>query len=908
MKSNSKSDPASAQDDYQKILEGAPAGSAEAVDPLAPVSGDPKRDNRFVSTAGSHVLLADDNADMRNYIRELLGSQYVVETVADGAEALKAARRTRPDLILADVMMPGLDGFGLLAQLRADDDLRGIPVILLSARAGEDSRIEGLGAGADDYIPKPFHARELLARVGALLELTALRRESESRFRAYVQASSDVVYRMSADWTEMRHLTGRNFIPDQTDVTMTWLQKYIPAEDREHVESAIDQAIRNKSLFELEHRVIRADGSVGWTFSRAVPLVGADGEVREWIGAASDVTGLRETREMQVQTEQAVREERRSLEILNRAGSALAVEPDLNRLVQIVTDAGVELTGAQFGAFFYNVENERGESYMLYTLSGAPLEAFSKFPMPRNTEVFAPTFSGAGIVRSDDITKDARYGHNAPRKGMPEGHLPVRSYLAVPVISRGGTVLGGLFFGHGDVAVFTARSEAGLTGLAAQAAVAIDNVHLAQATKREMAERAQAQQALRDLNANLEREVAERTEQLQQREEALRQAQKMEAVGQLTGGLAHDFNNLLQVILGNLDLIRRVAPADASRIQRAVDQAWNGAQQASSLTQRLLAFSRRQPLDPKPLDPNTLIGGMSDLLNRSLGETISVETVRGAGLWKVEADQNALASAILNLAVNARDAMPNGGRLTIETMNAHIDQAYSSAHAGVSPGQYVAISISDSGVGMDAETIERAFEPFFTTKPVGKGTGLGLSQVYGFVKQSGGHVKIYSEVGEGTTVKLYLPRFDAVVDDVGIAQSAPVAEGSSEETILVVEDDANVRAYSVEALRELGYCVVEAGDGPSALRLLENHKDIDLMFTDVVLPGGMTGAEVAARARRLYPELKVLFTTGYARNAIVHHGRLDKGVQLITKPFGLAELAAKVREVLDGLSRSQSGR
>jgi PAS domain S-box-containing protein len=640
---------------------------------------------------------------------------------------------------------------------------------------------------------------------------------------------------------------------------------------------------------------VRKDGSRIWAAGEVTPIL-EEAEIVGFVKILRDRTQQREA-------EEAVREERRVLEVLNRAGSALAAETDLRRLVQIVTDAGVELTGAQFGAFFYNVQDERGESYMLYTLSGAPAEAFSRFPMPRNTEVFAPTFNGEGIVRSDDITKDPRYGRNAPRMGMPEGHLPVRSYLAVPVVARDGKVIGGLFFGHSSVGVFTERSERGMTGLAAEAAVAIDNVYLAQAAQKEIAERTRAQEALRDLNANLEREVAERTTQLRMNEEALRQAQKMEAIGQLTGGVAHDFNNILQVIVGNLELIRRLVPADAGRIQRSAEQALNGARQASSLTQRLLAFSRRQPLDPKPVDVNSLVNGMSELLNRSLGETISVETVRGAGLWKIEADANALESAILNLAVNARDAMPQGGRLTIETMNAYVDEAYAVSHAEVVPGQYVLISISDTGVGMDAETIRRAFEPFFTTKPVGQGTGLGLSQVYGFVKQSGGHVKIYSELGQGTTIKVYLPRLERPEEEHDAPGSVPVPEGNANETILVVEDDDSVRTYSVDALRDLGYRVIEAPDGPSALRLLETNTSVDLLFTDVVLPGGMTGAQVAAQARELRPGLKVLFTTGYARNAIFHHGRLDKGVQLITKPFSFNDLAAKVRDVLDGLSR-----
>jgi signal transduction histidine kinase len=472
--------------------------------------------------------------------------------------------------------------------------------------------------------------------------------------------------------------------------------------------------------------------------------------------------------------------------------------------------------------------------------------------------------------------------------------------LAAPVVSRGGGVLGGLFFGHGAPGVFTERAEAALQGLAAEAAVAIDNAMLTQETQREVAERRRAEEALREVNANLEQLVSERTAQLRANEEALRQSQKMEAVGQLTGGVAHDFNNLLQVIIGNLDTVLRHLPQDAARLQRAAGQALKGARRAAALTQRLLAFSRRQPLAPKPLDINALVTGLSELIHRTLGETVSVETVLAAGLWRTEVDANELEAAILNLALNARDAMPNGGHLTIETANAHIDDVYAASHPDVAPGQYVLASVSDTGSGMDKEAVERAFEPFFTTKPPGQGTGLGLSQVYGFVKQSGGHVKIYSELGQGTTIKIYLPRLLAAETTPEPAeQDLPTPDADPGETILVVEDDDDVRTYSVEILRELGYRVIEAHDGASALRVLERQARIDLLFTDVVLPGAMTGAQTAEQARTLRPGLKVLFTTGYARNAIIYQGRLDKGVRLVTKPFGSAELAAKVRDVLD---------
>jgi PAS domain S-box-containing protein len=639
---------------------------------------------------------------------------------------------------------------------------------------------------------------------------------------------------------------------------------------------------------------LRKDGTRFWAVGEITPISSDDGVVG-LVKVLRDRTAQRDS-------EQVLREERRTLEVLNRASSHLTRETDLRALVQIVTDAGVELSGAEFGAFFYNVLDESGGSYMLYTLSGAPMDAFSSFPMPRNTEVFGPTFRGEGIVRSGDITKDPRYGRNAPRSGMPEGHLPVRSYLAAPVIGHSGEVLGGLFFAHSKPNVFGERSERGLVALAAEAAVAMDNARLVENVQRELAERRRAEEALRDLNANLEQQVAERTEQLRERDEALRQAQKMEAIGQLTGGIAHDFNNLLQVITSSLEILQRVLPGDSVRLQRIVANAMTGARRAAALTQRLLAFSRRSPLDPKPIDVNALVGGMSDLLHRALGETISVETVQAAGLWLIEADPNQLEAAILNLAVNARDAMPEGGRMTIETSNAHLDEAYAAAHVELRAGQYVCVCVSDTGIGMNAEDMARAFEPFFTTKPVGKGTGLGLSQVYGFVKQSGGHVKLYSEVGEGTTVKMYFPRLIRAAVERNEA-AALLPEGGNDEAILIVEDDEHVRALAAETLRELGYRVIEAGDGPAAINVLESDARIDLLFTDVVLPGGMTGAQIAARARELRGSgLKVLYTTGYARNAIFHHGRLDPGVQLITKPFDLSELATKVRDVIDGMA------
>jgi PAS domain S-box-containing protein len=412
----------------------------------------------------------------------------------------------------------------------------------------------------------------------------------------------------------------------------------------------------------------------------------------------------------------------------------------------------------------------------------------------------------------------------------------------------------------------------------------------------------QATQELKRLNETLEERVAQEVAERLKAEEALRQAQKMEAIGQLTGGIAHDFNNLLTIIVGNIELLQRRLPEDADRLQRAANHAMEATRRAATLTQRLLAFSRRQPLDPKPIDVNKLVAGMSDLLRRTLGEAVMLETVLGGGLWRAQADPNQLENAILNLAVNARDAMPDGGKLTIETANARLDEAYVAALAEPVPaGQYVLVAVSDTGTGMSKATMEKVFEPFFTTKEVGKGTGLGLSQVYGFVRQSNGHVRIYSELGEGTTIKIYLPRLIGSDEEPAElpAKSPAMVRGDSE-TILVVEDEPDLRAYAIEALCDLGYRVLEAADGREALEIVRKHPEIELLFTDVVLRGGMNGRVIADEVARIRPGLPVLFTTGYTSNAIVHHGRLDPGMHLIGKPFTYAELASKVRRMLDG--------
>ncbi len=671
------------------------------------------------------VLLADDNADLCDYISRLLTARgYDVEQVTDGVAALEALRARRPDILVTDVMMPRLDGFGLLRQVRDDASLRDLPVVMLSARAGEEAKVEGLDAGADDYLTKPFSARELVARVAANIAMARLRQEAAEAVRA-----SEAKAR----------------------------------EQAERVQLALD-----------------AGAIVGtWV----------------WDVQADQVTGD------------------------ERFARSFALDPARCR-------AGVALAEAT-----------------------------------------------ASIHDADRARVEQEIGESLRRGGAYRCEFRVRQHDGVfRWIEANGRVD---LDEHGAAVRFPG--------------VLIDIEH-----------RRAIEAALRELNEQLEQRVQVAIEQREQAEEALRQSQKMEAVGQLTGGIAHDFNNLLAGISGSLQMLEaRVAQGRLDAVPRYVDAAQGAAKRATALTQRLLAFSRRQTLDPKPTNINRLIADLEELVRRTSGPAVAVEVVGAAGLWPVLIDQNQLENAVLNLCINARDAMPDGGRLTIETANKWIDE-HAARERGLPPGQYVSLCVTDTGIGMSKEIAERIFEPFFTTKPLGQGTGLGLSMIYGFVRQSNGQVRVYSELGHGTTMCLYFPRHHAEAAPRDDDEAEPVPfESSHGETVLVIDDDATVRMLMADLLQDAGYRVLEAADGPAGLKILQSDTRIDLLVTDVGLPGGMNGRQVADAGRVHRPALKVLFITGYAENAAIGHGHLEPGMQVITKPFAIEAVANRVRSIID---------
>jgi PAS domain S-box-containing protein len=652
----------------------------------------------------------------------------------------------------------------------------------------------------------------------------------------------------------------------QRDFTYGDLIAAVHPDDRERMTAAVASSVATGQDYTIDYRIVTKAGQLRWVALRGQPAYDVDGTPLRLIGIASDITDQKRAEAHRValvdladrfqDSDDAAEVSFMAAEILGRTlgvtragygtidldAETISIERDWNRPGSM-SIAGV-LKFREYGSYIDDLK--RGETVVF-----------------ANAETDPRTVATAAALSAIDAM----------------------SVVNMPVREQGGLVA--LLFLNNKVAREWTEDELGFIREVAE-------------RTRLAVERRRAQQALRALAGSLERQVEERTVALQASEARLRQSQKMEAVGQLTGGVAHDFNNLLTGITGSLEILEsRLAQGRLRELDRYITAAQGAAKRAAALTHRLLAFSRQQTLEPKVTRPDRLIADMEELIRRTMGPSITVEVVGTAGPWRTLVDQNQLENALLNLCINARDAMPGGGRLTVETSNKWLDDR-AAQDRDLPPGQYLSLCVSDTGEGMRAEVIERAFDPFFTTKPIGAGTGLGLSMVYGFVRQSGGQVRIYSEPGEGAMVCLYLPRHFG--DDETPEETAPLARAAPRaddgQTVLVVDDEPTVRMLVTEVLEDLGYTVIEAIDGASGLKLLQSDRRVDLLVTDVGLPGGMNGRQLADAARDSRPQLKVLFITGYAENAVVGNGHLHPGMHVLTKPFPMETLASRVKAII----------
>ena len=808
-----------------------------------------------------------------------------------------------------------------------------------------DSRIAREFTGSDISFLRSY--ANLLSGAVARLQLLAetraaeaALRQSEARLRALVSASSEVLYSMSADWKEMRQLTGGGFLADTGTANPHWLTEYIPEQERPRVGAAIGQAIRTRTIFALEHQVQLADGGVGWTQSRAVPLLDPSGEVTEWFGTANDVTARREAEEalrgltqtLEQQVEERTRERDRiwqvsqdMLGVSDERGIWISVNPAWTRILGWPAE---RIVGHSSEWLEHPEDRERTRAEVARLAAGHPTLEFENRFATKDGEYRVLSWRAVpadGLVYA--VARDVTTEREAQRA---LNDFEDFTRLALSAIGGVGVwtydVASDRFFCDTTISdLYGLDPRQGTAGI--ERAAFLANVHpedvlqlqkvMAGGLERpgdlELEYRIRhpdgsirwvlsrghtyfspAGQPTRRTGVGIE------TTKRRQLEEALRQSQKMEAVGQLTGGLAHDFNNLLTSITGSLELLQtRVSRGRPDSLARYIATAQDAAGRAAALTQRLLAFSRRQTLDPRPTDMNRLIADMEDLIRRTVGPAIAIEVIGDTGLPPALVDPNQLENALLNLCINARDAMPDGGKLTIRTGCEQVDERMSH-ELDVPAADYLTLSVTDSGSGMSPDVIARAFDPFFTTKPLGQGTGLGLSMIYGFAQQSGGQVRINSELGAGTTVSLYLPPYagkTARVERRPDLPDAPQAEQG--ETVLVVDDEPTIRMLITETLEELGYTAIEAADGAAGLHILRSDARIDLLITDVGLPGGMNGRQMAEAGLVLRPELKVLFITGYAENAVLSGNHLEAGMQVMTKPFAMKVMALRIKTMIE---------
>ena len=823
----------------------------------------------------------------------------------------------------------------------------------------DDGEVAGILDVAVDTTQKFTDARMIASGAETI-------RAGDAKLQALIAATSDEIFQMSADWQELRRLDGSGFLADTNAPSVRWIDAYIPHEDRPSVQAAIDEAIRNKAPFSLEHRVKRANGEIGWTVSRAVPILDNRGEIVEWFGTASDVTDARIDRE-RLETSQE------KLELATRAArmgqfdywpqtGALEWDVRCKELFGLDPDAPVSYETA-FLAGLHPDDREAADAAVAAALDPAGNRLFdTEYRTLGITDAVERHIHAQGIALFDgdipirligtvqDVTAD-RIASNTLREteerlrlagratndavwdwDFRDNHVTwnvalenVYGHRLAEVEPTGEwwiahihpddraridesihAVIDGGGNDWSDEYRF-ARADGSYADVLDRGYVLRDRmgapIRMVGAML-DVTSRKDIERRLKQDRDRLVEEVEVTAAERDRAEDALRQSQKMEAVGQLTGGLAHDFNNLLTGISGALEMMQlRISQGRVNELERYSVSAQGAVRRAAALTHRLLAFSRRQTLDPKPTNASRLILDVEELIRRTVGPQVEVETVETAGIWTTLVDPNQLENAIINLCINARDAMPHGGRITIETANRWLDER-AARERDLEPGQYISICVTDTGTGMTPDVVAKAFDPFFTTKPLGEGTGLGLSMIYGFAKQSGGHVRVVSEVGVGTTMCIYLPRYvtEGNAEPADQSGQAPGAIGSAlpgSGKVLVVDDEPAVRMLVVEVVEELGYDVIEAYDGSSALRALEAAPGVDLLITDVGLPGGLNGRQVADSALSLRPELKVLFITGYAENAVLGDGQLAPNMALVTKPFTMDALAQRVSEIMN---------
>jgi PAS domain S-box-containing protein len=813
----------------------------------------------------TRVLVVDDKEDNLYYLDILLRSHgYDVETARHGAEALARARQSAPDVIVADLLMPIMDGYTLLRHWKADPRLRQIPFVVYTATytAREDEDL-AYNLGADDFIVKPAEPEDLLARIRNA-EVTAGSGETRApstpsgQDEAFVKQYSSALVRKLEEKTIQLEASNRALGQEIAE------RKRIAL-----MQSAILDALpAHVALLDPQGQIVAVNGS--WR-----QFASADGLRSPDFRVGADF-----------------------LEVCDRMPGGGVVDG------HDVADGVRDVLAARRARFTVEYPSASADGERWFRVIVTPLlDASDHGAVVTHLEVTDRKKREAEVedikTRLETLIGQAPVGvivHRNLKPIMVNDHLvsmfgyrSKEEMLALPDAS--------LLFSEEEQDRARGYSQARIAGEEAP------RVYSAKARRSDGSVFDIENRAFAIPWGGATAVGAMITDVTDQRrlEEQLRQSQRLEAIGQMTGGVAHDFNNLLTVILGNAEILEDRLESEPL-LRRLAGLTRTAAERAAELTSRLLAFSRRQPLNPRAVDIDVLLSELRPLLRRAMGEAIELKTVCARGLWHALVDAAQLESALLNLAVNARDAMPNGGRLTIEASNVDVDDTEIDIDQEMAPGRYVLVAVADNGVGMDEATRLRAFDPFFTTKDVGKGSGLGLSMVYGFVKQSDGHVRIYSEPGQGTVVKLYLPMSREA--EQGVERPSVVAESpGGTERILVVEDDDMVREQVIAHLRALGYDVLSARDGIEAIEALRRTPDVRLLFTDMVMPRGINGRELAEEALRLQPDLAVLYTSGYTEDAIIHRGRLDQGVNLLNKPYRRQDLAVKVRAALDTLPR-----